>query len=300
MLLTPNFNPLNSLNFSHSTTNFLNSVPQQEIAESISVIQYLINQIPESVLWIDSQGGIKHYNDAACALLGYSREQLSNLTIEEAAQDFLNSDWSRYWKLIQRRGFGRLITHHPYYEDHQSLDITVNFLKYGDQDYISIVARSLNFLESEKDGYACRIHPSVNSKQAPQSLIQRSSTPQPNFFDSLACFYPDSSQLKPVFEFIEANYSQPITLNDVAGSAGYSPAYLTNLVKRRTGKTIIHWIVERRMLEARSLLLKTHKSITQIAATVGFTDPYYFSRRFSQLYKVSPKRWREKHQTQVA
>jgi hypothetical protein len=57
------------------------------------------------------------------------REQLSHLTIEEAVKDFLNSDWSRYWKLIQRRGFGRLITQHPYYEDHRSLDITVNFLE---------------------------------------------------------------------------------------------------------------------------------------------------------------------------
>jgi AraC-like DNA-binding protein len=54
------------------------------------------------------------------------------------------------------------------------------------------------------------------------------------------------------------------------------------------------------MLEARSLLLKTHESITKIAATVGFTDPYYFSRRFSQLHKVSPKSWRKKYQTQVA
>ncbi|MGV2390123.1 MAG UNVERIFIED_CONTAM: hypothetical protein LVR29_23315 [Microcystis novacekii LVE1205-3] len=114
---------------------------------------------------------------------------------------------------------------------------------YGDQDYISIVARSLIFEKLKKMATLAEFILLLNGNKDPQSLIQRSSTPQPNSFDFfLASFYPDSSQLKTVFEFIEANYSQPITLNDVARAVGYSPAHLNQFeLKRRTDKTIIHW-----------------------------------------------------------
>lgn len=114
---------------------------------------------------------------------------------------------------------------------------------------------------------------------------------------SSADFYPNCVQIRPIFEFIEQNYHLPISLNDVAQAVGYSPAYLTNLVKRRTQLTIIDWILERKMLEARSLLINSDKSVTEIAMAVGFTDAYYFSRRFSQYHKLSPRSWRQKYQS---
>jgi len=40
-----------------------------------------------------------------------------------------------------------------------------------------------------------------------------------------------------------------------------SLAYLTDLVRRETGKTVLSWIVERRMTEARRLLLETGQSV---------------------------------------
>ncbi len=104
--------------------------------------------------------------------------------------------------------------------------------------------------------------------------------------------FPACSQLNKVFQFIESNYHQPINVRDVALAAGYSPAYLTNLVKRRTERSIHCWIVERRMAEARSLLLKTDEPVNQIAANVGYPDPGHFIRKFRQLYNMPPKVWR--------
>ncbi len=46
------------------------------------------------------------------------------------------------------------------------------------------------------------------------------------------------SQLNKVFQFIESNYHQPINVRNVALAVGYSPAYLTNLVKRQTERSI--------------------------------------------------------------
>jgi YesN/AraC family two-component response regulator len=112
--------------------------------------------------------------------------------------------------------------------------------------------------------------------------------------------FPSSLHLQGVFKFIEENYSQPITLTDVAKAVDYSPAYLTNLVKRQTQQTVHCWIVERRMAEARKLLLKSDAAIKQIATQVGYPDPGHFTRQFRQCHKVSPKDWRQLYQKPVA
>ncbi len=100
------------------------------------------------------------------------------------------------------------------------------------------------------------------------------------------------SKTTKVFEFIEANFYRPLELKEVAANLGYSPAYLTNLVRQKTGRTVKQWIIERRMEKARQLLLNTEKAIAQIARDTGYTDTSYFIRQFKQLHGTSPKLWR--------
>lgn len=107
-----------------------------------------------------------------------------------------------------------------------------------------------------------------------------------------ANFYPKSSRLSKVFQYIEENYHRQINLSDVAQAVGYSHAYLTNLVKRQTQRSVHDWIVERRMTEARSLLLNTDETINRIASKVGYPDAGYFIRLFRQIHKLPPKEWR--------
>ncbi len=106
-------------------------------------------------------------------------------------------------------------------------------------------------------------------------------------------FFPHCPKLEPVFRFIEAHYRQPIHLHDVAQEAGYSPAYLTNLVQEHTGRTVKRWIIERRMAQARTLLANTTQSIRKIAESSGYTDAGYFTRQFRQFHGVSPQIWRQ-------
>lgn len=106
-------------------------------------------------------------------------------------------------------------------------------------------------------------------------------------------FFPHCPKLSVVFQFIEAHYQQPINLNDVAQEAGYSPAYLTNLVQEKTGRTVKRWIIERRMAQARQLLANTTQSIRYIAESSGYSDAGYFTRQFRQLHGASPQIWRQ-------
>ncbi|MGH7999979.1 MAG: response regulator transcription factor [Brasilonema sp.] len=103
---------------------------------------------------------------------------------------------------------------------------------------------------------------------------------------------PASPQLQEVFDFIEANYHQSISLSDVARVVGYAPAYLTDLVRRQTGKTVHQWIVERRMAKVCSLLLETNQSVEQIAEAVGYQYTGCLFRQFRISFGTTPQVWR--------
>ena len=112
--------------------------------------------------------------------------------------------------------------------------------------------------------------------------------------------FPSNSRLRKVFDFIEANYHEPIRLCDVAQAAGYSPAYLTDLVRRQTGEPVHRWIVKRRMTAAHTLLLGTNQTASQIANAVGYQDAGHFSRQFRQYNGITPQAWRKAHQAQFS
>jgi AraC-like DNA-binding protein len=99
--------------------------------------------------------------------------------------------------------------------------------------------------------------------------------------------------LSKVFDFIEAHYQDSISLQDVAKAVGRSPAYLTDLVRKETGKTVLGWIIERRMIKARRLLFETDQTVEKIAEAIGYFDRGYFSRQFLRLHGTSPQVWRK-------
>lgn len=124
--------------------------------------------------------------------------------------------------------------------------------------------------------------------ESPSADTVSSASPQ-----SIFPFVVESNELlNEIFRFIEDNYHQSINLCDVAQAVSYSPAYLTNLMKRRTGRSIYSWIIERRMAEARFLLLETDLPVNQIAVKVGYPDVGHFMRQFRQSHKMSARTWR--------
>ncbi|MGB7443291.1 MAG: helix-turn-helix domain-containing protein [Coleofasciculaceae cyanobacterium] len=143
-------------------------------------------------------------------------------------------------------------------------------------------------------GRVCSIRDITNSKYAfptkpvstpPSSKTEKSLEPHSKF--------PSYPQIGQVFKFIEENYYQSISLSDVAVAVGYCPAYLTDLVRRCTGQTVNHWIIERRMVAARTLLLETNQCVHQIAQALGYQYDSHFFRQFRQFHETTPQAWRK-------
>lgn len=95
-----------------------------------------------------------------------------------------------------------------------------------------------------------------------------------------------------VLDLVEERYASPVGTADLARELGYTAGHLTTVVRRRTGRTVLEWLTERRMAEARRLLLETDLPLSAVATRVGYRDPAYLGRRFRAAHGVTPERWR--------
>jgi AraC family transcriptional activator of pobA len=102
----------------------------------------------------------------------------------------------------------------------------------------------------------------------------------------------NETMLAEVFDVIQGRFAEPLSLRDVAESVGVTPGYLTTVVRRRTGRTVVDWITEHRMIRARRLLAETDLPVGEIARRVGLPDAGYFTRVFRANNGLTPRDWR--------
>lgn len=101
--------------------------------------------------------------------------------------------------------------------------------------------------------------------------------------------------LKKVLTFIHKNYSQKISLDEVASLAGMNTQYFCRYFKRLIGKTLTEYINEIRIEKASECLIKTDEKIIDIAICCGYDNIGYFIKRFKEQKNVSPSRYRKEH-----
>lgn len=92
--------------------------------------------------------------------------------------------------------------------------------------------------------------------------------------------------------YLESRLAHKVLVDDVASAAGLSPSRLAHLFKQETGTTIQAALETRRMQVAADLLGRTSFPVKQIAAEVGFENPFYFSQRFRRWAGLSPAQFR--------
>lgn len=97
-------------------------------------------------------------------------------------------------------------------------------------------------------------------------------------------------------EYIYHNYSHPIRLEDIAAAVYLSPAYLSNIFKKVTGKNLVNFINEYRVEQAKKLLVSTNMTVEEIANAVGFDSHRYFGNIFRKTLGIKPSEYRKLYQ----
>lgn len=84
-----------------------------------------------------------------------------------------------------------------------------------------------------------------------------------------------------------------LTLKSLAHQLGFSPNYLSVLIKKELGLPFQDYLVQERLKKAKLLLLTSDLKIYEIAEQVGFEDMNYFSQRFKQLIGMTPSQYKK-------
>ena len=100
------------------------------------------------------------------------------------------------------------------------------------------------------------------------------------------------SQLKPVIEYMQTHYDQPVTLADIAKVAHLSVSRLAHLFRDQMGITLIDYLTYIRINHAKHMLLTTENNCTRICYDVGYNNQSYFTRVFKQLTGMTPRNFR--------
>jgi AraC family transcriptional regulator, transcriptional activator of pobA len=93
---------------------------------------------------------------------------------------------------------------------------------------------------------------------------------------------------------LEKNYLRHWTVSQYAAALSITPTHLSRVTRAATGRAASHLIAERIVREARRNLVYTNLPVSAIAYALGFDDPAYFSRVFSESTGLAPRRFREK------
>lgn len=83
-------------------------------------------------------------------------------------------------------------------------------------------------------------------------------------------------------EYMEENFSQPLTLKEIAGHVAMNETYLSNLFKKETGVGVVDYLNRIRIQEAKKLLLSTNDKNYEIGEKVGIPNASYFSTIFKK------------------
>ena len=103
----------------------------------------------------------------------------------------------------------------------------------------------------------------------------------------------NSRRIEKVFEYMNANYSRAITLNEVSKVANMPDASFSRFIKKRIGNTFIDSLNEIRLGHATRMLIDTTHNVAEVAYKCGFNNISNFNRTFKKKKGCTPTEFRE-------
>ncbi|WP_281165094.1 helix-turn-helix transcriptional regulator [Liquorilactobacillus sicerae] len=96
-------------------------------------------------------------------------------------------------------------------------------------------------------------------------------------------------------DYIYQHLNEPVDLNQMSKQLNYSKNYLCRIFKQATNQTIVDYANEQKIREVQSQLVFSNKSITEIAAMLGFYDQSYLTKLFKRYLGTTPIKFRQKY-----
>lgn len=97
-----------------------------------------------------------------------------------------------------------------------------------------------------------------------------------------------NTHVNKMLEYINTHETHKITLNDIGDYTHLSKEYCSYIFKREMNKTLVHYINEKKISIAKSLIANRDMPLIDICYYLGYDNYNYFSKLFKKLVGVSP------------
>lgn len=167
-------------------------------------------------------------------------------------------------------------------------------------------ADGLDMLQGLEGIHSCRMHP--GELEALVQLYQKSSVADAlamrhrilDVLSRILYTFPASAMrqkeysplVQRVMDYIQSNLSNSLSMQQLAQEQYIAQVTLRKHFKQETGKTPRQYIEDLLFFRAELMLRMTSLTVKEISSTLGFCDQFYFSRRFTKRFHISPQAYR--------
>lgn len=99
-----------------------------------------------------------------------------------------------------------------------------------------------------------------------------------------------------IVDYLDKHYMEDLSVTDIATHFNMSASYFAHFFRQYGQKSVIEYVNETRILNAKNFLEKEEIPISEIAIRVGFSDINYFSRKFKAIAGVTPTEYKKNYQ----
>jgi PAS domain S-box-containing protein len=116
----------------------------RQAEQALHLTRFTVDSVADAVYWMDSEARIVDVNETACRMLGYTRQELLNLSVSDIDPAFSIDQWPETWKHIKKAGKLTVETKHQT-KDGQIIPVEViaNYIEFGGRELDCAVVRDI-------------------------------------------------------------------------------------------------------------------------------------------------------------
>ncbi len=104
-----------------------------------------------------------------------------------------------------------------------------------------------------------------------------------------------SHVVRSCLDYVETHILERITLREMSAEIGYHENYISRSFKREVGKSLFDYINQRKVENARGILVSNRVSLGELSAELGFSSPSYFCAVFKKETGMTPMEYQQQH-----